>query len=230
MYVLHIWQFQFRWISSPQGILSRLSRDCSWLKFPEDMKALLAPLSPVSQLFCSLTIHLLNGGTVGDLIENFKKIIASYLTDSDVYPSVYMCYEVCHRDAPKMVQIRIITWFVLQLFHPRRLCCPQLETRCNLFICPMTTWGHTLPHTEHGEKQAGSNRGGFSTTGNQNGGNKVEAWFWDSPGRSWYHNCSAQLLSFLLVHPPERHLLRMSRKPTSLACIFVVNSHSVTHN
>ena len=132
-----------------------LTRDCSWLKFPEDMKALLAPLSPVSQLFCSLTIHLLNGGTVGDLVETFKKTIASYLTDSDVYLSFYMCYEVFHRDAQKTVQIRIIIWCDLQLFHTRRFCCPQLETRWNLFICPMMTWLRTYLSTHRAWRKTG---------------------------------------------------------------------------
>ena len=131
-----------------------LSRDCFWLKFPEDMKSLLAPLSPVSQLFCSLTTHMLNGGTVGDLVETFKKTIASYLTDSDVYLSLYMCYEVCHRDVQKTVQIRII-WCDLQLFHPRKLCCPQLETRCNIFICPMMTWLRTYLSTHRARRKTG---------------------------------------------------------------------------
>ena len=132
-----------------------LSRDCSCLKFPEDMKALLAPLSPVSQLFCSLTIYLLNGGTVGDYVETVKRTIASYVTDSDVYLSFSMCYKVCHRDAQTTVQIRIITWCDLQLFDPRWLCCPQLKTRCNLFICPMMTWLRTYFSTHKAQRKTG---------------------------------------------------------------------------
>ena len=63
-----------------------LSRDCFRLKFPEDMQALLTSLSSISQLFCSLDNPFAHGVRVGDFVENFKRHIASYPTDSDIYP------------------------------------------------------------------------------------------------------------------------------------------------
>ena len=97
----------------------------------------------------------------------------------------------------RLVQVGNIIRCDLQLFHPRRLCCPQLKTRYNSFICPMMTWPRTYPSTHFREKkQAVSNRGGLSTYRNQNGGNKVEAWFGAHQEGAdiiiVQHNCSAR--------------------------------------
>ena len=100
----------------------------------------------------------------------------------------------------RLVQVGNIIRGDLQLFHPRRLCCPQLKTRYNSFIYPMMTWPRTYPstHTAERKKQAVSNRGGLSTYRNQNGGNKVEAWFGAHQEGAdiiiVQHNCSARCI------------------------------------
>ena len=109
------------------------SRDCSRLKFPEDMQALLTSLQLISQLFCSLENPFAHWWQSWKFVENFKRHLAPYITGSGVYLIFDMYYKYTIKSVMwmlrRLVQLWNIIWCDLQPFHPRRLCCPQLTDK-----------------------------------------------------------------------------------------------------
>ena len=166
------------------------------------MKALLTSLSSISQLFCPLDNPFAHWCHSWRFCGKFQEAY-SFVTNwqqrvHHLWYVPWVQHQICHRDAQKTGASRKHhqVWSTALPSQKVVLSSVKKQDTTHSYTPWWPDLGHTLPHTAERKKQAASNRGGLSTYRNQNGGNKVEAWFGAHQEGAdiiiVQHNCSAR--------------------------------------